>query len=345
MSELRQNLATKEWVIISTERARRPHEFTQVRNRPVDEQPTWEPNCPFCIGNEELDLEVMRVPETGPWQVRIVGNRFPAVSHEPELMRSYAGLVRHISGVGYHEVIVETSHHNSCAALETPESVAEVFHAFIDRAWQIQADPRIEYILFFKNHGRQAGASLIHPHAQLIALPMVPTDVRVRADEARKYFDEFGACVFCEMMRHEAQDSSRIILETEHFLVFCPYASVSPFHTWVVPKGHIASFFHASRAEVDDLGRVMHTLLRKIYRGLNNPDYNYVIRTAPVRDLGAPYLHWYITIIPRISLAAGFELGSGIFINPSLPEECAAFLRSVPMAEGEPPPLPPIHAL
>jgi len=329
VSELRQNLATKEWVIIAVERAKRPHEFVDAGRKSCGEGPAWEPHCPFCPGNEETDLEVMRVPREGPWRVRIVGNRYPALSVNGKLERQYLGLQRRITGVGYHEVIVESQQHNTCAALQTPAEVALVFRTFIERAWAIQSDRRIEYILFFKNHGRNAGASLIHPHAQMVALPMVPNDVRVRADEARHHFDEVGKCAFCEMIEQERASGARVILETEHFVAFCPYASVAPFHIWVMPKFHLSSFLHAQDSELEDLGVVMHRVLRKLYVGLNNPDFNYAIRTAPVSDLGAAYLHWYITIVPRISYAAGFEIGSGIYINPSLPEECAEFLRKV----------------
>lgn len=329
MSELRQNLATKEWVIIAVERAKRPHEFVDARHSDCADGPVWDAHCPFCPGNEEVELDVLRVPREGAWGVRIVGNRYPALSVDGDLERQYIGLQRRISGVGYHEVIVESPQHNTCAALQTPAEVALVFRTFIERAWQVQTDRRIEYLLFFKNHGRNAGASLMHPHAQMVALPMVPNEVRVRADEARHHFDEVGKCAFCEMIEQELELGSRIILETEHFVAFTPYASVTPFHIWVVPKAHLSSFLHAQDDELEDLGRVMHRVLRKLYVGLHNPDYNYAIRTAPVSDLGAAYLHWYITIVPRISYAAGFEIGSGIYINASLPEECADFLRRV----------------
>lgn len=344
MSELRQNLATKEWVIIALERAKRPHEFVDALRSPCGEGPVWEARCPFCPGNEEEDLDVLRVPARDPWSVRIVSNRYPALSVQGQLERQYVGLQRRISGVGYHEVIVESPYHNTCAALQSPEEVSLVFRTFIERAWQVQTDRRIEYVLFFKNHGRNAGASLVHPHAQMVALPMVPNEVRVRADEARHHFDEVGRCAFCEMIEQELQSGARLILETRHFIAFTPYASVAPFHIWVVPKAHLSSFLHAQDDELADLGVVMHQVLRKLYLGLNNPDYNYAIRTAPVSDLGAAYLHWYITIVPRISYAAGFEIGSGIYINPSLPEECAEFLRHVDdQAPGDLPPdeLPP----
>ncbi|GIV69225.1 galactose-1-phosphate uridylyltransferase [Caldilinea sp.] len=339
MSELRQNLATREWVIIASERARRPHEFAEPGRPLCDEGPTWEATCPFCPGNEERDLEIARFPGEGPWQVRIVGNRYPALRPAAPLEREFMGLMRRITGVGYHEVIVESPVHNTCAALESEESVARVFQAFVERAWAVQNDPRIEYVLFFKNHGRQAGASLRHPHAQMMALPMVPSEVRVRADAARAYFDETGRCAHCAMVEQELAAGQRVVLESKHFVVFVPYAAASPFHLWIVPRAHAASFLQSSPDEIADLGWVVRAVLRKLYKGLNNPDFNYVIRSAPVRDSGAPYLHWYLSIVPRISLAAGFEMGSGIYINPSLPEECARFLRTVDIdsLEGEAP--------
>jgi UDPglucose--hexose-1-phosphate uridylyltransferase len=238
-------------------------------------------------------------------------------------------LIRRISGVGYHEVIVESPFHNTCAALQQPAEVALTFQTFIDRGWMLQSDRRIEYILYFKNHGRTAGASLIHPHAQLMALPIVPNDVRLRADAARHHFDEAGECVFCAMVEQEIAEGRRLVAESENFVVFAPYASPSPFNLWIIPKKHTASFLYSQAAEVADLGEITHRVLRKLFLGLNNPDYNYAIRTAPLSDLGAPYLHWYITILPRISFAAGFEIGSGIYINPSLPEECAEYLRNI----------------
>ncbi len=286
-------------------------------------------HCPFCPGNEETELEVLRTPDNEPWQVRIVGNRFPALSSQGALERQYRGLVRQISGVGYHEVVVESPHHNTCAAIQTPQEVARVFQTFVERGWMLQNDRRIEYILFFKNHGRNAGASLVHPHAQLVAMPIVPNDVRARADAARQHFDEAGVCAFCEMLQEEIELQTRIVAESEHFVAFAPYASSSPFNLWIMPRAHMASFLHIQPAEVEDLGRIVHQVTRKLYFGLNNPDYNYAIRTAPLSDLGAPYLHWYLTIVPRISYAAGFEIGSGIFINPSLPEECAEYLRNL----------------
>jgi UDPglucose--hexose-1-phosphate uridylyltransferase len=329
MPEIRQSVVTKEWVIISTERAKRPEEFAG-QERPLTESlPEYEEGCPFCPGNEEPGLEVMRTPQTGAWQVRVVRNKYPALSREGGRKRHFDGVHRKVSGIGWHEVIVECPRHNACPALETPEEVALTLKTFQMRGLEIARDPRIEHVIFFKNHGPAAGTSLQHPHTQLIALPIVPYDVRTRTEEARRYFDDTGECVFCFNWQGEASAGSRIVFESANFVAFVPYAAFSPFHLWIFPRRHQPTFLTATEEELDDLGRVLRTVLRKLYFGLRDPDYNYVIRSAPLHDPGRDYLHWYLTIVPRITRTAGFEMGSGMFINTSLPEESAGFLRSI----------------
>ncbi|GAG03335.1 unnamed protein product, partial [marine sediment metagenome] len=166
-------------------------------------------------------------------------------------------------------------------------------------------------------------------HAQIIALPIVPFEIRSRTEEARRYFDDTARCVFCHMLSDELKVGTRVIAESEHFVAFVLYAAFSPFHTWIVPRRHEPSFLRATAHEMADLGDLLHRVLRKLYVGLRDPDYNYAIRTAPLRDPGYDYLHWYITLFPRITHTAGFEMGSGMFINSAMPENSAAFLRSV----------------
>ena len=326
MSELRQNLITRRWVIIASDRARRPNELAQAE-RVRAHVPDWEATCPFCPGNEELDLEVLRVPEAGDWQVRMVRNLYPAVTDAGEVVRNFSGIYRHIDGIGYHEVLVESPHHNPAAVLADPQVTRRVLHTFQTRGRQIAADPRMEHIIYFKNHGEKAGTSLIHPHTQLIALPIVPYGIRNRVDEARRYFDDTGRCVVCATLAEEQRDGRRVIASNEHFVAFVPYAAYTPFHTWIVPRRHNGSFLHATPHELDALSDLLHRLLRTLFHGLNDPDYNYVIRSAPLNEPGQDYLHWYLSIIPRLTYAAGFELGTGMFINPVKPEEAAAFLR------------------
>jgi UDPglucose--hexose-1-phosphate uridylyltransferase len=334
MTQLRQNLATKEWVIIATERARRPDDFIHSGHGPAHDVPELDAHCPFCPGNEEDELEALRLPETGPWEVRIVRNLYPAVAPEGMLVRDFAGVAREMSGIGYHEILVESRLHNETLALMTPAAVTSVFRALVERGREIAQDRRIEMIVIFKNHGHSAGASLLHPHTQIVALPIVPNDVRVRADEARRYYDQQGQCVFCDVLGHELASQTRIVCETDHFVALVPYAAAGPFNTWIMPRRHTASFFGITEVELEDLGGIVQTMLRKLYEGLYNPDYNFVVRTAPTRDGGVDYLHWYITLVPRLAQAAGFELGSGIFINVTLPEACAEFLRKTGVVDG-----------
>jgi UDPglucose--hexose-1-phosphate uridylyltransferase len=329
MPELRQNMATKEWVIIATERARRPSDFVQPSRTLTEARPEWDAACPFCPGNEENDLEVMRIPSHGPWQVRIVGNKYPALQRYGERMRTFDGVHRQISGVGYHEVVIEAARHNTCAALETPDEVALTLEAFKIRNKEIAQDPRIEQIICFKNHGERAGTSLAHPHAQMVALPIVPFAIRTRIEEARRYFDDTGQCAFCHMLSEEMKARSRIVAENDSFVAFVLYAAFSPFHIWIMPRHHKSSFLHASAQELADLGVILRQVLRKYYLGLRDPDYNFVIRTAPLHDPGDDYLHWYVTLVARVTSTAGFEMGSGMYINTTLPEHSAEFLRSV----------------
>jgi UDPglucose--hexose-1-phosphate uridylyltransferase len=329
MPELRQNIATKEWVAIATERATRPEDFVQPPRPTTEDRPEWEEGCPFCPGNEELDLEVMRIPERDPWQLRVVSNKYPALQLEGERMRTFEGVHRQISGVGYHEVLVESPLHNTCPALESAIEVSLMLEAFKIRGREIAQDQRIEQIIYFKNHGDRAGTSLVHPHTQLIGLPIVPYSIRARAEEARRYFDDTGRCVLCHMLSDELKDDQRLVAKSKFFVAFIPYAALSPFHIWILPRRHESNYLNATAHELADLGGLMRRVLRKLYVGLRDPDHNYVIRSAPLHDLGPEYLHWYVTIVPRVTRSAGFELGSGMFINVALPETSAAFLRKV----------------
>jgi UDPglucose--hexose-1-phosphate uridylyltransferase len=330
MPELRQNLATREWVIIATERAKRPHHYVQPQQHILTEaEMPYDPTCPFCPGHEELDLEIERMPVTGPWQTRVVTNKFPALSSEGELVRTFDGVHRCIFGLGYHEIVVEHPSHNTTLALMLPTEIDQVLQTFYNRGWDIQRDARIEQLIFFKNHGVQAGATLKHPHSQIVALPVVPNSIRYRIEEARRYFDDNGECVYCVMMRDELEKSIRVVEASQHFVAFALYASSSPFHVWVMPRQHNVSFLFAQKEELADLAQILRRVLRRLYRGLRDPAYNLIIRTAPAKEIGKDYLHWYVTLVPRLSSPAGFELGSGMFINTALPEESAGFLREV----------------
>jgi UDPglucose--hexose-1-phosphate uridylyltransferase len=329
MPELRQNMATREWVIIATDRARRPEEFIQIDKERVESRSALAANCPFCPGNEELDLERLRLPAEGDWLLRVVRNRYPALHETGERVQRLDGINLSITGVGYHEVVVESRLHNTSPATEDLAEIERTLCAFQMRGLALRADRRIEQIVYFKNHGPTAGTSLVHPHAQLLGLPVVPYTIRARLEEARRYFGDQGQCVICRMRDDEERERVRIVFESRFFSAFIPYAALSPFHLWVIPRHHRASFLDVPPQELRDLALVLRELLRKIYVGLNDPDYNYVVRSAPEREQASEYMHWYVAIVPRVSRVAGFEMGTGMFINTALPEESARFLRSI----------------
>lgn len=234
-----------------------------------------------------------------------------------------------MSGVGIHEVIVEHTKHNALTALMSESEVADIIRAYKNRYLAVQQDNRIESITIFKNHGASAGTSLEHPHSQLIATPIVPPQVRHRMQQAVNYFDDTGHCVFCHTLKEELDVKERIVLETDSFVSFVPYAALSPFHIWIFPRRHMASLAHINETEITDLAKNLKTTLAKFYYGLNNPDFNYTVRSVSIDDKESDYFHWYISLIPRVSQTAGFELGSGMFINVALPEESAKFLRGI----------------
>jgi UDPglucose--hexose-1-phosphate uridylyltransferase len=329
MPELRQNFVTKEWVIISTERARRPSSYAEPSERRLSsDHPEYAPTCPFCPGNEELDLEVARIPDDGsPWQVRIVGNRFPALSGEGQPIHTVDGVQHRLAGVGLHDVIVTHPRHNTTLALMHPDEVRLVFEIMQQRGQSMARDPRIQQVIYFKNHGKRAGASLIHPHCQMIGMPVVPDTIRRRLIDMQRHFEQTGECAMCRMLEDELVREERIVVVSKHFVAFVLYAALSPFHIWIVPRQHRASYLQVPGHELSDLADVVQQVVSKIHVGLNNPDYNLIIRSAPVREAENLRFHWYISLVPRLSFTAGFEMGSGMHINPSLPEASADFLR------------------
>jgi UDPglucose--hexose-1-phosphate uridylyltransferase len=329
MAELRQNLATKEWVLIASERARRPQEFAESTRRLTHTLPQHDAACPFCPGNEHMVRpDVWHYPDKGPWQVRIFPNMFPALNRDGARVQCLEGIHRKLSGVGFHEVLVETALHNQTPAQQPVDQIHRTLRAFQERGRELMADSRLEQIIYFKNHGPQAGSSLAHSHGQLVALPMVPHTVRRRIEEVRRTFDDEGRCPYCQMLTIELDEGDRLVALNGSFVAFVPYAAMSPFHLWIVPRRHGPTFLDQTSLELLHLAQIMRETLGKLYYGLNDPDYNYVIHSAPVRDSSSAYLHWYVSIIPRVTKSAGFELGTGMYINPALPEESAAFLRA-----------------
>jgi UDPglucose--hexose-1-phosphate uridylyltransferase len=330
MPDLRKDPITGRWVIVATDRARRPNDF--LRSSVI---PKGERYCPFCPGHEsKTPPEVLAYRTSGGanepgWSLRVVPNKFPALRVEGELDRQGDGLYDRMNGIGAHEVIIESPDHMTSLAEMPEEKVADVFFAFRDRILDLKKDARLQYVLVFKNHGEAAGATLEHPHSQLIALPVVPRRVREELDGAQRYYNFRERCIFCDILLQERREKERIILETDHFSVIAPYAARFPFESWVVPRVHRAHFPAAEAPEFHNLGWVIRTLMRKLDKALERPPYNAIIHTAPLQDGPLVHYHWHIEIIPKLARVAGFEWGTGFYINPTPPEEAARFLREV----------------
>jgi UDPglucose--hexose-1-phosphate uridylyltransferase len=327
MSEIRQNLATKEWVIIATERAKRPHDQIQEEKQ-APPKPAYSPKCPFCPGNEsQTPPATLVVGANHQWRQRVFPNKFCAVSPGATTTRTYEGPYRLMPGVGLHEVIVDTPRHDLSVATMSVEHVKELMHVYQRCFLRATETPKIAYTVVFKNHGVRAGTSLEHPHSQMVAVPLVPGFIRDRVEVAARYYDDHGECPYCKMLSWEIGERERIVFETKHFASFVLFAAYSPFHIWVMPKRHASTFADVRPEELDDLGICLHETVKRIFYGLKDPDFNYVVRSAPMEYRGSHYTHWYVSLMTRLSTPAGFELGSGMYINASIPEESAAFLR------------------
>ena len=341
MPQLRKNPVTREWVIIATERSKRPSDFSWVED--TSHKPAFSEACPFCPGHEDqTPPEVLAfrgapdTPNSPGWWIRVVPNKFPALAIEGGLDRSGVGMYDFMNGVGAHEVIIETPEHDKCMATIAPRQAEEAWWACCLRMVDLAKDPRFKYVSVFRNHGRTAGTSLEHPHSQLVALPMVPIGVCAEIAGADSHYDFHDRCIFCDMIRQERNYGERVVAETDDFLAFEPFASRFPFETWIMPKQHIRSFSDNAEEMIPGFVKVLQNILRRIGKCLNNPPYNYTLHTAPFEIEKEHIFHWHLEIMPRLTIAAGFEMGTGIYINVTAPEDAAAHLRAAdPEAEPE----------
>jgi UDPglucose--hexose-1-phosphate uridylyltransferase len=331
MPELRRDPITGEWVIIASERAKRPSDFAS--HSPGRDNHN-EPSCPFCPGNEAMtppEIMAFRHPgsqRNGPgWWVRVVSNKFPALGIEGDLNKTGRGMYDWMNGIGAHEVIIETTEHDKHLGFLDNRQIEDVLWAYRARYLDLKKDPRLKYILIFRNYGRVAGASLSHPHSQLVATPIIPAVVSGELAGARRYTEYRDRCVFCDILRQETEERKRLVAENEHFIVFEPYASRAPFETWLLPKRHSASFAAISAEEQSCLAATLGETLRRVHLCLDDPPYNYNIHTAPCDNDEDEGFHWHLAVSPRLTIAAGFEMGTGIYINVTPPEVAAHYLR------------------
>ena len=339
MSELRHDLLARRWVIIASERSRRPNEFVVHR-----ETPTTPQACPFCPGNEaHTPKEILRVSphveSSGGqgWGIRVFPNKYPALAIEGDIERKAVGIYDRQRGVGAHEVIVDTPEHDADLADMDAVHIERLLGVYQERLRDLYKDPRFKYALIFKNHGAAAGATLQHPHTQIIATPVTPRAIAIELQLSREHFYHKTRCMYCDILNQELETGDRVVALDEHYAVITPYASRFPFETMVIPRRHGHSFAEEPRGSLPAMGRRLKDLFTRLKSVLRDPPYNFVLHTAPnieARGRRGDYwytlkddFHWHLEVLPRLTQVAGFEWGTGLFINPTAPEDAAGYLR------------------
>ncbi len=333
MSEIRHDRISGAWSIVAPERGRRPMSHSPRPGGVVE--PPFVHDCPFCPGNERLLPSIIQeTPASAPpgWQVRVVPNRYPAVEQGGGEEAVLTPSCQSFPGFGRHEVIVEHPRHDRDLATMSQGEVLAVMETYRARYRAMMDDANIQSVVLFRNHGDNAGASIAHPHSQVVGLATVPPLVRERAEYARRYHTREGRCPFCDLIVRERKERRRVVAQNDHFLAVVPFAAQAPFEIWLVPLAHGSSFRAVSDRELHDLSGILHGILGAYRRQLHDPEYNFAIHSSPREQEQAPHLHWFLQILPRLATAAGFELGTGMQVNPSVPENDAALLAKALMA-------------
>lgn len=328
MSEFRKDPLSDHWVIIAPNRAERPEQFEASSGRLPG-------RCPFCRGHEQDTPPASAAYSAsgepiveGPWQVRVVPNKYPAVEDVGQAQPARRGFYEVLHGVGVHEVIIECPDHVSDFGCLSDADAGLVFRTYRDRLAHWRNDSRLAYGQLFKNSGNAAGASLEHAHSQLIATPVVPTQVQSELERSWAFFQQHGRCVFCEMLEREVAEGTRVVAETAEFVAICPFASQFAYETWIIPKDHASQFEFAKDGELGSLACLVRDLVRRVDCLLKDPGFNYLIHTAPFGSGHLQHYHWHLEFFPRLAKTAGFEWGAGDYINIVAPEQAAAMLRA-----------------
>jgi UDPglucose--hexose-1-phosphate uridylyltransferase len=328
VSELRRDPVTGRWVVVGTE-APHPRDFAResVRVEP-------DPDCPMCEGHEDMtpsELWVERVvggPNGPGWTTRVVPNQAPLVRVEGTLERQGEGLFDKMTGIGAHEVVIESPRHDQTLATLGDEDIARVLWALRERTQDLRRDTRFRYFVMTKNHGAAAGATMAHPHTHLFALPIVPREAQEEVEGARAHWLAKERCLFCDIIRQEEADGRRVVARTLTLVAMTPFASRSPFETWILPRRHSAHFENCTWDECLDVARLLGDVLRRINQALENPPYQMAIHSAPVVE-GYDFYHWHIEILPRVTRSGALESLTGLYLNPTRPEDAAQFLRDL----------------
>ncbi|MEW6025860.1 MAG: galactose-1-phosphate uridylyltransferase [Planctomycetota bacterium] len=331
MSELRKDPILGRWVIVASERSKRPVDFK------VEAPPAKGPaNCPFCEGNEKVtppEIYAIRKPFSAPngkdWLVRVVPNKFPALAIEGNIDKRGKGLYDYMRGIGAHEVIIETPQHASSFTPLPEEQIRLVFQTYQARMSDLKKDDRFAYGLIFKNVGDRAGASLEHTHSQLVVTPITPIRIQQEMKGSENFYQYRGRCIFCDIIHQEMEDDERVVINDEHFIAVEPFASRFPFETWILPKQHLTHYEMIPPHLIPSLASIAKKVFQKLEKALSHPAYNMLVHTTPFTMDETEYYHWHIEIIPRITRVAGFEWGTGFYINSVPPEDAAKYLKEI----------------
>ena len=335
-SELRFDLVSKDWVVIATGRARRPETFKKEKREVMEES---KETCPFC--HIEIQEEPTLIFVKGKkvdysrveggwrpknWTAIVIPNKFPAVLPGESLNERAEGPYQLMDGVGFHEVVVTRDHQKDIPQLKR-EEVKEVIDAYQERYLEFMNEKFVNYISIFHNHGAKAGASIAHPHSQIMAIPVTDPDIENSLISSRRYWDIHQRCLHCEMLRWDKEDGRRIVFENEHFLALCPFASSMAFQIRIYPKEHLSYFERISEKQKLALSEIFRVTLQKLRKALGDPAYNFYLRTSPCDGKDHSHYHWHFEILPRTGIQAGFEFGAGIEISTIEPEKAAEYLR------------------
>jgi UDPglucose--hexose-1-phosphate uridylyltransferase len=332
VSTLRFDVTTGDWVAFSDLRAQRPDGFRKLQARSAI-PPDYDAECPFCPGNEALTPEAIEVEpdlrDPSRWSVRIFENKYPVLAPSASTARRLIGpLFREMGGHGRHELLIESPDHARTLLAQPLEHVERVLRVLHRRARALAADPTLEVVQLFKNHGSSAGSSMPHPHFQILATPVVPRQIRIKYHMAAEYYNTNGVSVYSELCRAEQEEGVRLVSANSEFVAFAPFASRTPYETWIVPLRAASTFDNAEASSLPSLAAILHDVLTRLARVLDGPPFNLVINSAPRRHADEPDFVWHIEVLPRTTTPAGFELGTGMAINSVLPEAAAAALRA-----------------
>lgn len=327
-SQLRQDIITGDWVVIATGRGKRPDDFKKRKEKEITEN---DEECLFCDtekSHQKKDVLIYKDADN-EWTLKVFPNKFPAFSQPialRKLIHQEEGPYFWMEGVGYHEVIVTRDHQKNIGQLD-PLLVAEILDAYQTRYLELMNKKSVRYIEIFHNHGKEAGASIAHPHSQLVAIPVISPYIKLEIDGAESYFGANKKCVFCDIIQWELEKKERIVFENERFVAFCPFASRAAFEVWVLPKKHQPYFERMSEEDKIDGGAALKQVIAKISKVLDFPAFNFYLHTSPCDGKDYPHYHWHIEILPKTSVWAGFELSTGIEVSAIEPEKAAEYLR------------------